>query len=95
MPYNMYVLTIFKKSDLDSTTLNIVTKIKPILLTEEEFFESLVAYEFGLFGNVGTGGNSSLYPDQYTVGKQSFPNRGCTHGENVRQILTNVNNILQ
>jgi hypothetical protein len=49
---------------------------------EEELVESLVAYQFGLFGNEGSG-NGTAYPEQYSVGKHSFPNRGCSSGENV------------
>jgi hypothetical protein len=53
-----------------------------LFFLEEELVESLVAYQFGLFGNEGSG-NDSVYPEQYSVGKHSFPNRGCSSGENV------------
>jgi hypothetical protein len=54
------------------------------LCLEEELVQSLVAYQFGLFGNEGSG-NGSAYQEQYSVGKHSFPNRGCSSGENVSE----------
>jgi hypothetical protein len=55
--------------------------------SEEQVFESLVAYQFGLFGNTGAG-NGSLYPEQYAVGNKIFQTRGCPSGENVRKSST-------
>ena len=64
-----------------------MSEIKYVLIislcfSEAEFFAGFVSNTFGLFDNRGSE-NSSRFPLEFNIGKQTYENVGCPAGENV------------